>query len=83
MIWKFISFIQNVVKVKTKSAIEREKAEENARIAEEERQKQAAMELTMRKKAFCARMAHVYNPIGALSFVAIYWAIGLKNAQFF
>ena len=71
------------MKVKTKSAIEREKAKENARIAEEEKQKQAAMELTMRKKAFCARMAHVYNPIGALSFVAIYWAIGLKNAQFF
>ena len=56
--------------------------EENKRIAEEQRQKQAAMELTMRKKAFCARMAHVYNPIAALSFISIYWILGLRQAEF-
>ena len=69
--------------VRSKSAIEREKEEENLRIAEEQQRKQAELELTMRKKAFCKRMSHVYNPIGALTFVAVYWIVGLKNAQFF
>ena len=71
------------MRVKTKSAIKREKLAENQRIAQEQRDVQARIELTMRKKAFCARMAHVYNPIAALTFVAVYWAVGLKNAQFF
>ena len=56
---------------------------ENKRIAQEQRDKQARIEMTMRKKAFCARCAHVYNPIAALTFVVVYWAVGLKNAQFF
>ena len=71
------------MKVRSLSAIERQKKAENERIAEAQRQKQAMIELTMRKKAFCRRMSHVYNPIAALTFVAIYWIVGLKNAQFF
>ena len=31
----------------------------------------------------CKRFAHVYNPLAALTFAAIYWAVGLKNAQFY
>ena len=69
--------------VRSQSAIQREKQEENMKIAEEQQRKQAELELTMRKKAFCRRMSHVYNPIAALSFVAVYWIVGLKNAQFF
>ena len=69
--------------VRSKSAIQREKMAENLKIAQEQREKQAEIELTMRKKAFCRRMAHVYNPIAALTFVAFYWIVGLKNAQFF
>ena len=53
------------------------------KIAEEQQTRQAEIELKMRKKAFCRRLSHVYNPLAALSFVAIYWAVGLKNAQFF
>ena len=56
---------------------------ENLKIAQDQQKRQAEIELTMRKKAFCRRMSHVYNPIAALSFVVIYWAVGLKNAQFF
>ena len=35
------------------------------------------------KQEFCKKIAHVYNPAAAIMFVAIYWAIGLKNAQFY
>ena len=69
--------------VRSKSAFRKQKMAENMKIAEEQQKRQAEIELTMRKKAFCRRMSHVYNPLAALSFVAIYWAVGLKNAQFF
>ena len=36
-----------------------------------------------KKQKFCKKIAHVYNPIVALTFVIIYWIMGLKNAQFF
>ena len=36
-----------------------------------------------KKQIFCKKIAHVYNPIAAMIFVTIYWAIGLKNAQFY
>ena len=36
-----------------------------------------------RKQEFLKRIAHVYNPGAAMFFVVIYWAIGLKNAQFY
>ena len=31
----------------------------------------------------CLRFAHVYNPIAALSFVSVYWILGLKEADYF
>ena len=36
-----------------------------------------------KKLEFCKKVAHKYNPIGAMIFVIIYWLIGLKNAQFY
>ena len=38
---------------------------------------------TRRNNKFYKKMALVYNPSAALTFVIIYWAIGLKNAQFY
>ena len=32
--------------------------------------------------ALCHRFAHVYNPTMALSFVAVYWILGLHHADF-
>ena len=31
----------------------------------------------------CMRFAHVYNPIAALTFVSVYWILGLKEAEYF
>ena len=31
----------------------------------------------------CMRFAHVYNPIAALTFVSVYWILGLKEADYF
>ena len=39
--------------------------------------------LNQRKQEFCKRVGHNYTPTVALSFVFIYWAIGLKNAQYY
>ena len=36
-----------------------------------------------RRLKLCMRFAHVYNPIVALSFVAVYWILGLKVAEYF
>ena len=36
-----------------------------------------------RKHKFCKKVAHKYNPMAAILFVIVYWAIGLKNAQFY
>ena len=32
---------------------------------------------------YCLRFAHVYSPVGVLSFVCIYWFLGLRHAEFF
>ena len=49
----------------------------------EQAERQAKHEKRRNKIKFCKKITHVYNPIGALTFVALYWAIGLKNAQFY
>ena len=59
------------------------KALQNQKIAQKQREKQAKIERKIRVTAFCHRMSLVYNPSAALTFVAIYWAVGLKNAQFY
>ena len=37
----------------------------------------------MARKRMCKRLALEHFPIAVLSFVIIYWAVGLKNAQFY
>ena len=32
---------------------------------------------------FCHKIAHVYNPLAAITFVLVYWAVGLKEAEYF
>ena len=53
------------------------------KIADEEKKKKAKIQQKISRKAFCHKMSLVYNPIAALTFVGIYWAVGLKNAQFY
>ena len=36
-----------------------------------------------RNLKICLKFAHVYNPLAALTFVALYWFLGLKEAEFF
>ena len=36
-----------------------------------------------KKQNICKRFSKIYNPAAALTFVFFYWAIGLKNAQYF
>ena len=36
-----------------------------------------------KKQFICKRFSKVYNPAAALTFVFVYWAIGLKNAQYY
>ena len=36
-----------------------------------------------RRIRLCMRFAHVYNPIAALTFVSVYWILGLKEAEYF
>ena len=31
----------------------------------------------------CLKFAHVYNPLAALTFVAVYWFLGMRQAEFF
>ena len=31
----------------------------------------------------CLKFAHVYNPIAALTFVSVYWILGLREAEYF
>ena len=73
MVLEFDSLVQ------TKS----HKALELQKIAKEEKERQAEKERKIRIKGFCQRMSLVYNPSLALTFVAVYWVIGLRNAQFF
>ena len=37
----------------------------------------------IRKLNFCLRFAHVYSPTVVISFVCIYWLLGLRQAEFF
>ena len=53
------------------------------KLAEEDRKKQARVQKKKDRIVFCHKMSLVYNPIAALTFVGIYWAVGLKNAQFY
>ena len=58
------------------------KSEEIVRkLAEQEKEQNARMEKNIKRKSFCHKISLVYNPIAALTFVGIYWAVGLKNAQ--
>ena len=57
-------------------------AQENHKMAEKQKKKRVEIEKTIRAKRFCMRMSHVYNPTAALTFVAVYWFMGLRNAQF-
>ena len=53
------------------------------KIAQKQMELQKENEKKIRRKAFSHKMSVMYNPLAALTFVAIYWAIGLKNAQFY
>ena len=39
--------------------------------------------LNQRKQEFCHKIGHVYTPTIALTFVTVYWTVGLKNAEYF
>ena len=47
-----------------------------------QQQKELQKEKKIKRKDFCHIMFVMYNPLAALTFVAIFWAIELKNAQF-
>ena len=49
--------------------------------AKEERQKQAKKKI--QRKRLCKKFVLSYFPTAVLCFVTIYWAVGLKNAQFY
>ena len=49
---------------------------------QDHKERQANIEKKKKRKAFCHRISVVYNPIAVLSFVATYWVIGLKNAEY-
>ena len=52
-------------------------------IEEKKKERNAANKWKNSMKQFCVKMSHVYIPSAALTFVAIYWAVGLKNARFY
>ena len=49
----------------------------------EEKAKEEVAEKRARNRAFAKKVSLTYNPSAALAFVVVYWAIGLKNAQFY
>ena len=49
----------------------------------EEKEKEALAEKRACRQAFAKKISLTYNPTGALAFVVVYWALGLKNAQFY
>ena len=57
--------------------------EENLKKAMEEKEKEALAETRARRRAFAKKISLTYNPSAALAFVVVYWALGLKNAQFY
>ena len=52
-------------------------------VTEKQKERKAVLERKKKRRVFCKKMTLVYIPIGALTFVGIYWAVGLKNAQFY
>jgi hypothetical protein len=55
----------------------------NKEIAQKQKKQLDENEEKIKRKAFSHKLSVMYNPLAALTFVAIYWAIGLKNAQFY
>ena len=53
------------------------------KLLEQEKEQKARLEKNFSRKLFCHKISLVYNPIAALTFVGIYWVVGLKNAQFY
>ena len=53
------------------------------KLLEQEKEQKARLEKNFSRKSFCHKISLVYNPIAALTFVGIYWVVGLKNAQFY
>ena len=47
------------------------------------RMKERETEKTEKRLKFCLMFANVYNPIAAISFVSVYWILGLKEAEYF
>ena len=45
-------------------------------------EKEKRSKRNLRRLALCMKFAHVYNPVAALSFVSIYWILGLRQAEF-
>ena len=46
-------------------------------------EKETVAEKRTSNRAFAKKASLTYNPSTALAFVVVYWAIGLKNAQFY
>ena len=46
-------------------------------------EKEKRTEKNERRIKMCMRFAHFYNPIAALTFVSVYWILGLKEAEYF
>ena len=46
-------------------------------------QKDMQMKMKEKRLNFCLKFAKVYNPLAVLCFVAIYWVLGLKKAEYF
>ena len=36
-----------------------------------------------KKQDICKRFSKIYNPSAAITFVVVYWIVGLRNARFF
>ena len=41
------------------------------------------IERVEKRRRFCKKVAHIYNPSAAVIFMVVYWVIGLKNAQYY
>ena len=81
-----IGNVINVLPAKTKNKVDptklisRNEKEQVAAL----RQHYANLSRNNNKKRLdlCHRFAHVYNPTMALSFVAVYWILGLRHADY-
>ena len=49
----------------------------------EQLEKEKITKKNERRIRLCMKFAHFYNPIAALTFVAVYWILGLKEAEYF